>query len=810
MKINNKFARTISVLLALTMIFSVLMCAPFTANAASNGEYTYEVSNGYAQITGYSGKAKNLTIPNTINGYYVTSIGDSAFRGKNELESVKIPENVYLICRNAFMDCVNLKNISMPPMVVYVEKGAFDNIKYSNIESNWKNGILYIGKVAYRNRNQNAKSISFEHGTVAIAENCIDYGPNLTALTIPDTVIGIGQLAAYNCPKLKSVTVPYGAELIGNYALGFYESDYMYYEPYKDFKIVGAKGTLIEDYANYYGFKFVDGSKAKTLSINRTSLTLGVGEEYTLIKKVTPSSGANCTWKSSNNSVAEVCEHGCVTAKKAGTATITVKTSNGLSKSCKVTVKPAPSSIKVSTSNLSLGVGEEFIISESTNSGADAWKFSWSSSNSKVATVTKTSGNKAKIVAKGTGTANITVKTYNGKTAVCKVTVKPAPTSVSLTSSNITLGKGETFIIAQNSNSGSYAKNFTWSSSNTNVATVAKTSGNKAKITAKNNGTAYIKIKTYNGKTATCKVTVKNAPSSVKTNPKSVTLGVGETYTVSESTNSGTYANASNLSWSSSNSSVAVVTKGSGNKAVITAKRAGTANITIKLYNGKTASCKVTVKPAPSSVKVNPSNVNLQVGETYTVSEITNSGSYANASNLKWSSSDSSVATVTKGSGNKAVITAKKAGTAKITIRLYNGKTAVCTVTVSENEFSQQINRVVQLVNVQRAKVGLQPLTADKSLNSVALIRATEIVKNFSHTRPNGSYFHTAIDENNIHYGHAGENIAKGAVDADKVMELWMNSEGHRNNILSKNYNKIGVACYEYGGTYHWVQIFTD
>lgn len=287
-------------------------------------------------------------------------------------------------------------------------------------------------------------------------------------------------------------------------------------------------------------------------------------------------------------------------------------------------------------------------------------------------------------MAKGVGTCNITVKTYNGKTATCKVTVKAAPSSVALTTDNLILGKGETFIIAQNSNSGSYARSFTWSSSNSNVAAIEKTTANKAKITAKGNGTATIKIKTYNGKTATCKVTVKNAPTSVKVNPTSVTLGVGETYIISESTNGGTYANAANLKWSSSNASVAVVTKGSGNKAVVTAKKPGTATVTIKLYNGKTATCRVTVKAAPSSVKVKPENISLKIDETYTISECTNSGSYANAANLEWVSSDDSVASVKKGSGNKAVVTAKGVGTAVVSINLYNGKTSDCVVTVSD------------------------------------------------------------------------------------------------------------------------------
>ncbi|MEE1318995.1 MAG: Ig-like domain-containing protein, partial [Ruminococcus sp.] len=227
----------------------------------------------------------------------------------------------------------------------------------------------------------------------------------------------------------------------------------------------------------------------------------------------------------------------------------------------------SPTSVKVNRSTLTLGVGESYGILKTVSPSNAKTSYTWSSSNSSVASVNSS----GKVTAKKAGTANITVKTSNGKTATCKVTVKPAPTSVKISNLGLTLGKGETFIVSQSTNSGSYAWGFSWSSSNTSVATVAKTTANKAKITAKGTGTAIITIKTYNGKTATCKVTVKPAPTSVKTNPTSITLGKGETYTISESTNSGSYANAINLKWSSSNTSVATVTKGSGNKAKITA-----------------------------------------------------------------------------------------------------------------------------------------------------------------------------------------------------------------------------------------------
>ncbi|MGO5087885.1 Ig-like domain-containing protein, partial [Oscillospiraceae bacterium LCP25S3_F9] len=231
---------------------------------------------------------------------------------------------------------------------------------------------------------------------------------------------------------------------------------------------------------------------------------------------------------------------------------------------------------------------------------------------------------------------------------------------------------------------GSYANgaNLKWTSTNTRVATVQKGKGNKAVIKAVGTGTANIKITLFNGKTATCKVTVKPAPTSVKINPTAITLGKGESYTVSESTSKGSYANGANLKWTSTNTRVATVQKGKGNKAVIKAVGTGTANIKITLFNGKTATCKVTVKPAPTSVKINPTALTLGKGESYTISESTSKGSYANGANLKWTSTNTRVATVQKGKGNKAVIKAVGTGTANIKITLFNGKTATCKVTV--------------------------------------------------------------------------------------------------------------------------------
>ncbi|MEE0872019.1 MAG: Ig-like domain-containing protein [Ruminococcus sp.] len=426
-----------------------------------------------------------------------------------------------------------------------------------------------------------------------------------------------------------------------------------------------------------------------SVKINRTTLGLGMGEKYGLVKTVLPSDAdQSVTWISSDSKVAAVDSNGVVTGRIPGTATVVFYTNNGLAASCTVTVKTAPSSIKINPESLTMGNGESYTISESTDSGsyANAANLKWSSSNTNIVTVSKQAGtNKATLKAVGTGTAYITIQTYNGRTAACKVTVKPAPSSIKINPESLTMGNGESYTVSESTDSGSYANaaNLKWSSSDTKIVTVSKQAGtNKATLKAVGTGSAYIIINTYNGRTAVCKVTVKPAPSSVKTDPASVTLGKGESYTVSETTNSGSYANAANLKWSSSNTKVATVTKGSGNKATVKAVGTGTAYVKITLYNGKTAQCKVTVKPAPTSVRLSNTSLTLKKGQTYTISESTNSGSYANAANLKWSSTNTKVATVTKGSANKATIKAVGKGTAYIKITLYNGKTAQCKVTV--------------------------------------------------------------------------------------------------------------------------------
>lgn len=116
---------------------------------------------------------------------------------------------------------------------------------------------------------------------------------------------------------------------------------------------------------------------------------------------------------------------------------------------------------------------------------------------------------------------------------------------------------------------------------------------------------------------------------------------------------------------------------------------------------------------------------------------------------------------------------------------------------------------VTSLVNAARRDAGLSELELDADLCAAAQARAQEIAQSFSHTRPDGSSCFTILEEFGISYRAAGENIAMGQRTPEEVMDGWMNSSGHRANILNGTFTSIGVGYYVDGaGAAHWVQIF--
>ena len=229
---------------------------------------------------------------------------------------------------------------------------------------------------------------------------------------------------------------------------------------------------------------------------------------------------------------------------------------------------------------------------------------------------------------------------------------------------------------------------------------------------------------------------------------------------------------------------------------------------------------------AKAKVRLNKTSLKLKVGASIQLRIV------GTKKKVSWKSSKKSVATVSA----KGKVKAKSVGKAKITAKVA-GKKYVCKVSVSKkaakpntssqnqnNQTSQdsqssqtsqtnqtsQINQVVSLINQERKANGVPTIETDAQLQAAAGKRAQEIAEKFDHTRPNGSSCFTILEEYNISYRACGENIAYGQPNAESVMNSWMNSPGHRSNILNASYGRVGVGLYIKSGTCYWVQLFTN
>jgi len=239
-------------------------------------------------------------------------------------------------------------------------------------------------------------------------------------------------------------------------------------------------------------------------------LILGVKETYALnVKKV--------TFKSSKTSVATVSKKGVITAKKKGTAKITVLSGKKTVATCVVTVVAAPKKISLGIKEATMGVKETLIL-EPVITNKSHTTFTYTTKNKKIATVSKT----GVVTAKKAGTTTITVKTHNGKTASLKLTVKKAPTKVTVNPKTLSLEVGQTASLAAVFPSKTASFKLTWTSGNKKVATVDR----EGTVTAVKAGTAKISVMTFNKKKDICTVTV-TAPTPTETSTVEPTTAPG-------------------------------------------------------------------------------------------------------------------------------------------------------------------------------------------------------------------------------------------------------------------------------------------
>ena len=514
-------------------------------------------------------------------------------------------------------------------------------------------------------------------------------------------------------------------------------------------------------------------AEPKYLTLSQAVLSLGIGERYTLCCTLPDGSiASNISYSSNNSLVARVdFKTGEVIAAGTGTAQITAKTPGGTKAVCNITVGYAPSSIVINKTKLVLGVGEKFNLNSYLPSGCASYNTSYSTNNALVADVVKDNG---LVTAKAVGTAKITVKTYNGKTAVCVINVKKAPKSISLNKKQITLGIGERFDLNSSLPSGCGAYSIVYSTNNAKTANVKRAGG---LVTAKAVGTAKITVKTYNGKTAVCVIKVKKAPKSISLNKKQITLGIGERFDLNSSLPSG--CGAYSIVYSTNNAKTADVKRAGG---LVTAKAVGTAKITVKTYNGKTAVCTFTVKPQAKSVTLNSKEIVMYVGETFDLNSSIpkNTAAYYRL----YSTSNAKTATVTRGGG---LVKALKVGTATISCTLSNGKKAICKVYIMSS--SKKIANV-PLIGQQKLPTGCETCSAVMLLNYYGYnISETSFADKYLIKRPlgYGKYGLEGPDPNCAFIGSPYTTNSFGAYAP--VMAKSMNSY-----LAKKSYKAVSVS----------------
>ena len=269
---------------------------------------------------------KSITIPNSV-----TSIGDRAFCECTSLTSITIPKGVTSIGEDAFNGCTSLTSITIPKGVTSIGEDAFNGCT-SLTSITIPNSVTSIGDYAFYECTS-LTSITIPNSVTSIGREAFEYCTSLKSITIPNSVTSIESGAFCECTSLKSITIPNSVTSIGDRA----------FDECTNLTLSVYKGSYGEKYAkeNNLKYKVIEQEvKPTSIKLNVTSKTIQKGKTYPLVTTITPTNAIDktVTYTTSNSKVVTVTSKGTIKAVNYGTAVITVKTKNGKTATCKVTV----------------------------------------------------------------------------------------------------------------------------------------------------------------------------------------------------------------------------------------------------------------------------------------------------------------------------------------------------------------------------------------------------------------------------------------------------------------------------------------
>ena len=424
----------------------------------------------------------------------------------------------------------------------------------------------------------------------------------------------------------------------------------------------------------------------ESMDLPEAEVVLAEGMAYSFTPVFPELTRAAYSFASDAPEIAGITPEGTLSAVSAGTAVISVQSENGLQDSCIVKVLPAPASFEVAADAWKMGVGEKLDLKPLLQlSEGSMTAFRYESSKSKYAPVDEN----GIVTAKRTGKAVITATTHNGLSAQIEIQVLSAPSRVRLKPDALTLGVGQSMQLEPVFSSGFYGS-CSYVSADAQVAEVDENGW----VHARGVGKTEITVKTYNGKSRRCSVTVLSAPDTIGLSCTQAVMGIGEELQLSATRPEGTMCG---FFYSSDRPEVLDV----GSDGALSAMQPGVATITAVSHNGLSAACTIEVRPAPQHFALAQDEITLFVGQSY-VPECAYEPQDAHHS-LRLTTSEKKIVAI----GENGELIAKRSGTATITVRTYNGLTAKLRVRVPKEPRSIEFNEgLVYLASGEEVQLG--------------------------------------------------------------------------------------------------------
>ncbi|MBQ3432433.1 MAG: VanW family protein [Clostridia bacterium] len=623
--------RVLALFLAVVMLAGAFSLSAFAELQTTDGLWNYSVVSGGALVLKYNGSDTVVTVPAKMGEYTTVSVGSQAFKdtpvtvlnlaettttlesaalSESNVKAVYLPKSISSVPADLSNKSLIIFGFSGTAAQSYATSSGNDFIEIASSDS----FTSYVGKNLYIDTPhqftlQSLDALTTSEGKYVLAKKA---GNAKVSITFTNGICATLALKIIAAPQ--SIVYPEEIKLyVGetysqkpSISNGTYPQDDFRYKIYdttvakvdNDGKITALKPGTTSILVAYNGTltataKITVGKQTTAFTLDAHEYVIGVGEvkylSYALggsdeiVKKV--------TFTSNHPDIVAVSAKGKILAKSIGTATITATTNNGLKDTCVITVGKAPTKIKLALSAITLAQGEKVRYKVYVDPDAICSQFIWRSGNESVFKVDQSgviSGVKP-------GTAKLYCYTYNYKSknpyirADAKITVKKSPGSISFNKTNLVLGVGEKFDLNLKLPSGADCYKKTTSISDSDIIKVAK----GMVITAKKEGTATFSVTTFNGKTGTCKITVKKAPSKIACKPTSIKLALKQKYQLSPYVDKG--AVCSSYIYKTTNSKVCNVT----DKGLIKVKDYGECHIKIYAYNhtkDNPIMCKVKVR----------------------------------------------------------------------------------------------------------------------------------------------------------------------------------------------------------------------